>query len=113
MHQDIKERWVEALQSGNFTQGRGLLRSTDDRYCCLGVLCEVYRRYNHNNVDWTLRKSSTYYDFMVGEEISSVALPKTIMAWAELNERQEGVLMNLNDRDVPFDAIANVIDSFA
>ena len=113
MNQDVKARWVEALQSGNFTQGRGLLRSTDDRYCCLGVLCEVYRRYNHSNVDWALRENYTYYDFMVGEEISAVDLPKTILAWAGLSARQAGTLIDLNDSDVPFDSIAKVIDAFA
>ena len=33
-------KWVEALRSGNFIQGRGRL-CVGDRYCCLGVANEV------------------------------------------------------------------------
>jgi len=38
----ILERWVEALESGNYKQCRGELRSdTDAAFCCLGVLVEI------------------------------------------------------------------------
>src|SRR5437868_3244044 len=33
--------WVKALRSGRYKQGRCKLRSTDNTYCCLGVLCQV------------------------------------------------------------------------
>lgn len=41
MNADVKKRWVEALRSGKYTQGRGSLRSRDDEFCCLGVLCDI------------------------------------------------------------------------
>jgi hypothetical protein len=41
MDQEIKKRWVEALRSGKYRQGRERLRSTDNDFCCLGVLCDV------------------------------------------------------------------------
>jgi len=34
------KKWVKALRSGKYKQGRYCLRQ-DDEYCCLGVLCEV------------------------------------------------------------------------
>jgi hypothetical protein len=34
------QKWVEALESGEFKQGRGAL-SRDGDYCCLGVACEL------------------------------------------------------------------------
>lgn len=40
-------KWVEALESGEFIQGKGSLsqyHSTGTTYCCLGVACEVYNR---------------------------------------------------------------------
>lgn len=37
---EIKQKWVEALRSGKYTQSRSRLRS-DSGYCCLGVLCDV------------------------------------------------------------------------
>lgn len=36
----LKTKWVEALRSGRYAQGRQRLRNGDN-YCCLGVLCEV------------------------------------------------------------------------
>jgi hypothetical protein len=41
MNEAIKERWLAALRSGKYKQGRGKLKTVDDEYCCLGVLCEL------------------------------------------------------------------------
>lgn len=49
MRQDVKEKWVAALRSGEYEQTKGYLGRTvtkDDGtqvmgYCCLGVLCQV------------------------------------------------------------------------
>jgi hypothetical protein len=38
---EVKSKWIAALRSGKYTQGFGRLRSGDDCYCCLGVLCDV------------------------------------------------------------------------
>lgn len=40
-------KWVEALESGNYKQGEGVLRERvngrkrDDNFCCLGVGCDI------------------------------------------------------------------------
>lgn len=39
-----RTKWVAALRSGEFPQGRRYLRTTDDQYCCLGVACELAAR---------------------------------------------------------------------
>jgi hypothetical protein len=43
MNKEWKEKWVKALRSGRYQQGRNVLRE-GDRYCCLGVLCEAVNR---------------------------------------------------------------------
>lgn len=40
MNQEVKEKWVAALRSGEYEQGRGYL-NRGEQFCCLGVLCEV------------------------------------------------------------------------
>ena len=40
MRKDLKKKWIEALRSGRFKQGKNALK-TNDKHCCLGVLCEV------------------------------------------------------------------------
>ena len=48
MNPEIKTKWVEALRSGRYEQGRSYLRSQGPdgtlRYCCLGVLTELTER---------------------------------------------------------------------
>ena len=41
MNQDIKGRWIAALRSGKYKQHPGVLRSGENEFCCLGVLCDV------------------------------------------------------------------------
>jgi hypothetical protein len=36
-----KDRWLKALRSRKYKQGHMVLKSRDNHYCCLGVLCEV------------------------------------------------------------------------
>lgn len=42
MNPEIKAQWVAALRSGEYVQGRKSLRSLDDEFCCLGVLCALH-----------------------------------------------------------------------
>lgn len=35
------KKWVAALRSGKYTQGRSVLNQNDRAFCCLGVACEV------------------------------------------------------------------------
>lgn len=41
MNPEVKAKWIEALRSGNYQQGRKHLRSLDDKFCCLGVIEDV------------------------------------------------------------------------
>lgn len=38
---ELQLKWIEALESGEYKQGKGQLRD-GDQYCCLGVACDVY-----------------------------------------------------------------------
>lgn len=45
MKKSIKKKWVAALRSGDYKQGRGRLRRhtpEGDVFCCLGVLCNLH-----------------------------------------------------------------------
>ena len=41
MEASLKAKWIEALRSGKYKQGRLALRTRDDHFCCLGVLCDI------------------------------------------------------------------------
>lgn len=39
---EFKEKWIAALESGDFHQARGVLKERNtDGYCCLGIACVV------------------------------------------------------------------------
>lgn len=45
MNPEIKEKWITALTSGEYKQGKGYMRVGDAnggyKYCCLGVLTDL------------------------------------------------------------------------
>lgn len=42
---EIKEKWINALVSGAYKKGKYYLHNqSEGSYCCLGVLCEVYKQ---------------------------------------------------------------------
>jgi hypothetical protein len=41
MNIEIAEKWIEKLESGEYTQTKGFLRD-DNGFCCLGVLSDMY-----------------------------------------------------------------------
>lgn len=51
--EQARKLWIEALRSGEYEQCRGQLCKVDTHtkepiaYCCLGVLCEVFNKYEH------------------------------------------------------------------
>lgn len=45
MKKEIADKWIVALNSNEFNQHRGALHNpSNNGYCCLGVLCEIYRK---------------------------------------------------------------------
>ena len=45
MKRTLRDLWVATLRSGNYKQGKGSLRTKDNRCCCLGVLCDIVGRH--------------------------------------------------------------------
>jgi hypothetical protein len=42
MKKDIAIKWIDALRSGKYKQGKSELHNSDtNEYCCLGVLNEI------------------------------------------------------------------------
>ena len=41
MLSELQEKWLQALESGEYKQGFRKLRNSNGEFCCLGVACEV------------------------------------------------------------------------
>lgn len=121
MNKEIKQKWVEALRSGEYKQGKGTLR-TNNLFCCLGVLCDItfpdkwenkLGRWFMFGFDGTLPddvvkttetvKNNPYFNL---EKVSNRAnLEKYVFPLPTAS-----TLSNLNDKGVPFEEIATIID---
>lgn len=53
MDAKVKSKWVEALRSGKYQQGRGALALDEDHLCCIGVGFCVVRPNDDVNKSWT------------------------------------------------------------
>jgi hypothetical protein len=109
MNQEIKARWVEALRSGKYKQGKGTLRTLNNQYCCLGVLCDI-----SGLSDWESHINQDAYSYC---NVLGV-LPDLVMQWADLGRRDpyidaSGVsLSGVNDFGLSFSEIADIIEEY-
>jgi hypothetical protein len=108
MNPQIKQKWVDALRSGDYQQGQCGLR-TNSGFCCLGVLCDLYGK--ENNVEW---KPSRYYNNVYMFQDSPTCLPLSVVEWAGVEndnpEICETSLAELNDAGTTFNEIADLIE---
>lgn len=111
MNPEVKAKWVNALLSGEYHQGQEVLRTSNDNFCCLGVLCDLYAK-EHND-EWKLDKSEECYRFNYKYTLP----PDYVVEWAGLDDDNPHVYLNgkqitliaLNDGGSSFEEIANVI----
>lgn len=101
----LKAKWVAALRSEEYAQGKEMLKRFDienDRYeyCCLGVLACVTNMDWDNRSEWVMNKGN--------EEFLSEAM----LSKVGLTHNQQQCLAGLNDTGASFSTIANIIEAF-
>lgn len=119
MNQQVKEKWLGALRSGHFNQCNGQLHRVredeDPSFCCLGVLCDLYRQETGKGL-WV---GEVFYVVIPGwNDIDECFLPLAVQKWAGLDEpdpsfvEDDGdiTLSFLNDNGRSFNDIADVIE---
>lgn len=105
MNPEVKAKWLEALRSGEYEQGKGELRR-GDTYCCLGVLCNISQLGRWNPYD------SGAYSFNVDSNLPAFGmLPKSISVWSELFVDNQNRLGQMNDGGASFPEIADWIEA--
>lgn len=114
MNPEIKKRWLEALRSGKFKQGRGQLRDSRDQLCCLGVLCELAVQ---DGVIPEAQLDEGFYKYMSEGLAHYLYPPQSVADWAGLPQTNpravstNQALSVLNDgRHYTFAHIADIIE---
>lgn len=107
MNPEIKAQWIEALRSGEYKQAQKQLRTGDDRFCCLGVLCNLIP-----DLVWTSEDRngwSAHYD----EARSFGLLPYTLRDELGISGERVDELTELNDQQGrDFNQIADWIELY-
>lgn len=109
----VVRRWVKYLESGQYKQGKGQLveaGKTFDRFCCLGVLCDMAVRAKVIAPPIIMEEGEHY---LYSRKTSF--LPTSVMEWAGLSanngEYSDDSLAGLNDNGKKFKTIAKIIKS--
>lgn len=92
----LVKRWIKALRSGKYKQGKKALRTSNNEFCCLGVLCDVA-----NPQLWTGREYAGYVHLP----------PVSLLGKVHVDSHTKDVLIRMNDnRNFSFHAIANYLE---
>ena len=109
MNPKWKKKWIKALRSEKYKQGRGALRKRirdDSKFCCLGVLCDLV-----DPTKWRHRQDAKFFTY----EGDSANLPMSVKCETGLDGvdmnpyRRRLVLMNDRER-CSFSQIADYIE---
>lgn len=96
---ELKKKWIEALRSGKYIQGREFLYR-HNTYCCLGVLCSIMMIDRDDNLYFVDDKGTHFNDRLLDE----------IREFIGLNPYQEDKLIKMNDSCYSFSEIADWIE---
>jgi hypothetical protein len=104
-------KWIDALRSGTFNQGRGKLRSNRNRYCCLGVACELLPK--KFNIKWVKEKGALLYGLDINKsETDYYRLPEEILDYIGIDNFSETQLIRMNDEEKKsFTKIADFLET--
>ena len=122
MKKKVMEKWVKALRSGRYKQGRHALKYKTKagvvRHCCLGVLCDLYQKEHKVKLRTDLNpgkdelKSCKVFLF----DDNEAGLPDQVMKWSGISS-DDGVLYmdtqtlaSMNDYGSDFNKIADIIE---
>lgn len=114
-------KWIEALKSGEYSQGfRSLVAEKDGvkHFCCLGVACDLlvkmgYCTWDSNNIYYPKQNQYMLYE---NQQHGGVP-PKEVIEWLELAmvdslyRTRIGILIAMNDTErLSFETIAKTLE---
>lgn len=108
MKPEIKERWIAALRSGEYEQGRGTLYEGGNKYCCMGVLFKVCEFGEF--VEQTDSPGDTYYTCTNNGTGIHAIIHSGNLSKIDMTLDDQRPLTRMNDGGKTFEEIANYIE---
>lgn len=84
MNPDVKEKWLKALESGDYKHVAHRLRC-GDMFCAIGVLCDLHSK--ETGKEW-------FKDALYLNEI--IVAPKDVLEWAGITASQQSNIIIAN-----------------
>lgn len=117
MDKKTKKEWLKALRSGEYKQGDGALRKEDDdcggeKFCCLGVLCDLIEPNQWRQVNGEWRNGSASQDGGMPREglQDKLGLSRKINRSGVTNQTIAEKLAAMNDNGRTFKQIADWLE---
>lgn len=116
MNQEVKDKWIFALRSGKYEQGRNAL-FCEGKYCCMGVLCDLFAK--EKNIEWENGEffSQDNHKAILKE---TAIIPDEVQLWAGIKSKNPSITIEgqkttslgyLNDYlEYSFEDIAHLIE---
>lgn len=117
MNSEIKQKWLDALRSGEYNQTAGALHNKNG-FCCLGVLCDIVK--DDLNLEWDFEEQKVLDAYSIDSNVSH--LPIVVAEYVELysvsplcktsyyGDIKYIDIAVINDRGASFSEIANIIE---
>lgn len=117
MKKDIAMKWAKALRSGEYKRGIGQLRDNNNKFCCLGVLCNLHAQ-AHPKIAAAQQDRCDYMHH-------ASYLPPAVQRWAGMKSEDGNVpfelaprikgnkvedLASMNDWNMSFGKLATFIE---
>lgn len=109
MNVPVIRKWVEALRSKLYKQGINVLKILPTgqfkltRFCCLGVLCDLYEQETGNKLDWQPEQFSEENLLGVYESKAlgvTICLPDVVRNWAGLGSNDPYVYLTKHQKEL-------------
>ena len=93
MNPNLKQKWIDALLSDKYKQGLNRLRTYDNRFCCLGALCNII-----NPNGWVQNRWGDYV-FRCESDLMEKVLSPAFRTATKLSNSYHATLTRLNDTE--------------
>ena len=108
VNEEFVERWIEALESGDYEQTTKVLHD-EKGFCCLGVATDIYQK--DHDLEWKKTEFGYYCDRSLKGRGGEV-LPEKVQLYIgakSCNEFRDKCLSQMNDNGASFTEIAQVL----
>lgn len=97
MNQELKQKWLEALQSGKYEQCQEFLNIDNKQFCCLGVLCEVAGLKSYQSTKSDIYYYEEYEFNCISDQPKDFPSVETQKYLADMNDKDEATFAEIAD----------------